>query len=87
MSSSKNSKTDDEQQSEQSVLKDWRAYFKGEELEQIFEQIEEGDDPNDEEYQMSVSDDCASDDNLEVDELYKEVYLRGHLMTKEVEEV
>ena len=49
---------------------DWRAYFMGEELEQIFEQIEEGDDPNLEEDAMSMSDDNASDDNLDFSELY-----------------
>ena len=34
-----------------------------------------------------MSDDNASEDNLEVDELYKEVYIRGHLMEAELEEV
>jgi len=29
------------------IQKDWRAYFFGEELEEIYEQIEEGEDPND----------------------------------------
>ena len=66
---------------------DWRAYFRGEELEEIFEHIEEGDDPNDIEDEMSMSDDCASDDNLELDELYNNVYMRGHLMNKEIEEI
>jgi hypothetical protein len=49
-------------------------------LSKVFEQIEEGDDPNEEEDQMSMSDDNASDDNLDVNELYGEVYMRGHLM-------
>ncbi len=52
----------------------------GDELEQIFEMIEEGEDPNEEEDGMSLSDDNASEDNLDVDELYQEVYLRANLM-------
>lgn len=36
---------------------------------------------------MSMSDDNASEDNLDVTELYTDVYMRGHLMEKEIEEV
>jgi hypothetical protein len=43
----------------------------GEELEEIFEQIEEGDDPNDlEKGNVSYSEDDASEDNFDMDELY-----------------
>lgn len=56
----------------------------GDELEQIFELIEEGEDPNEEEDQMSLSDDNASEDNLDVEELYQEVYLRGNMMNQEI---
>ena len=66
------------------VGKDWRAYFLGEELEEIYEQIEEGEDPNDFEDRMSMSDDCASDDFLDANDLYQEVYLRGNLMEQEL---
>ena len=62
----------------------WRNYFMGDELEQIFEMIEEGEDPNEEEDQMSLSDDNASEDNLDVEELYQEVYLRGNMMNQEI---
>ena len=33
---------------------------------------------------MSMSDDCASDDNLDFTELYKDVYLRASLMEREI---
>jgi hypothetical protein len=33
---------------------------------------------------MSLSDDNASEDNLDVEELYQEVYLRGNLMNQEI---
>lgn len=62
------------------VGKDWRAYFLGEELEEIYEQIEEGEDPNDFEDRMSMSDDCASEDFLDANDLYQDVYLRSNLM-------
>ena len=58
----------------------------GDELEQIFEMIEEGEDPNEEEENMSLSDENASDDNLDVEELYQEVYLRASLMNQEIVE-
>ena len=66
------------------IQKDWRAYFFGEELEEIYEQIEEGEDPNDYEDQMSMSDDCASEDYLDVNDLYQEIYLRGNIMEAEL---
>lgn len=56
----------------------------GEELEKIYEQIEEGEDPNDYEEAMSMSDDCASEDNLDFSELYKDVYMRASLMEREL---
>lgn len=34
-----------------------------------------------------MSDDDLSDDNLDMTELYKEVYLRGHVMDKELSEI
>ena len=46
--------------------------------------IEEGEDPNEEEDNMSLSDDNASDDNLDVEELYQEVYMRANLMDQEI---
>lgn len=33
---------------------------------------------------MSCSEDDASDDNFDMDELYKDVYLRGHLLEEEI---
>lgn len=60
---------------------DWRNYFMGEELEKIYEQIEEGDDPNDLEADLSCSDDNASDDNFDQQELYNEVYMREDLIS------
>ena len=66
------------------ISKDWRAYFLGEELEEIYEQIEEGEDPNDYEDQLSMSDDCASEDFLDVNDLYQEVYVRGNIMEYEI---
>jgi hypothetical protein len=33
---------------------------------------------------MSLSDDNASEDNLDVEELYQEVYLRGNMMNQEI---
>ena len=69
------------------MSKDWRAYFGGDELEEIYEQIEEGEDPNDFEDHISMSDDCASDDFLDEHDLYQEVYMRGNFMDQELLEV
>lgn len=33
---------------------------------------------------MSFSEDDASEDNYDMDDLYKDVYLRGHLLDKEI---
>lgn len=57
----------------------------GEELEKIYEQIEEGDDPNDEEGQMSCSDDAASEDNFDDNDLYRDVYMKGEAGKAELE--
>jgi hypothetical protein len=80
----KKEKTRSSSVSVEDFAKDWRAYFLGEELEEIYEQIEEGEDPNDFEDQLSMSDDCASDDYLDVNDLYQDVYMRGSLMEMEV---
>ena len=69
------------------MSKDWRAYFGGDELEEIYEQIEEGEDPNDFEDHISMSDDCASDDFLDEHDLYQKVYMRGNFMDQELLEV
>jgi hypothetical protein len=69
------------------VPQDWRTFFFGEELEKIYEQIEEGDDPNEEEDKMSCSDDNASEDNLDPNDLYRDVYLKGDTAAAELEAV
>lgn len=33
---------------------------------------------------MSVSDECASEDNLDISDLYKDVYMRESSMAKEL---
>jgi len=33
---------------------------------------------------MSMSDDCASEDYLDVNDLYQEIYLRGNIMEAEL---
>lgn len=36
---------------------------------------------------MSLSEDDASDDNFEIDELYNQVYLRGHLLENDMKQI
>lgn len=35
---------------------------------------------------MSLSEDNASDDNFDMDELYNDLYMRGHLLEEEIKE-
>eukprot|EP00347_Sterkiella_histriomuscorum_P002278 403368770 len=69
------------------IIDDWRQFFNNTELEQVFEQIEHGQDPNEIEKQISdggESESNISEDNLDIRELYKEIYMREHVMEKEI---
>ena len=71
------------------MFDDWRQLFNQNELEDVYEEIKKGNEPNEQEKYLSEgqgSDDNASEDNFDLRELYKEVYMREHLMDKEIQQ-
>jgi ferredoxin len=48
---------------------DWRDYFSGEEIDNAYDKIQNGEDPNDQEVMSRASESCPSDDNLSLKEL------------------
>ena len=64
----------------------WRSYFSLEELESAYNKIIQGIEPNEEvnEEEDAGSDSCPSDDNLEIKELYKVIYVRKKRRAREL---
>ena len=57
----------------------WRDYFSIDELRKVYDMIIEGEEPTEEEgggENDSGSDSCPSDDNLNLEDLYNEVYMK-----------
>ena len=66
---------------------DWRSYFDINELVQVFDKIQKGQDPTEDEKEDDLgSDSCPSDDNFSIKELYDIIYCQRNKSLKQIQD-